>query len=76
VVRTVISIEEDDKKWLDARAEAEGVPMTELIRRAIRLLRAQTGSEYRTWTELHDATSGTWRRGDGLAWQRKLRREW
>lgn len=76
MVRTVISIDEDDKRWLDARAEAEGVPMTELIRRAVRLLRAQTGAETRTWQELHEATSGIWRRGDGLAWQRKLRREW
>lgn len=76
MVRTVISIEEADKKWLDERAEAEGVPMTELIRRAIRLLRAQAGSETRSWEELHEATRGTWKNGDGLAWQRKLRREW
>ena len=28
MVRTVVSLDEKDKRWLDERAAAEGVPMT------------------------------------------------
>lgn len=74
MVRTVISLDEDDKRWLDARANDEGVPMTELVRRAVRRFREVESAP--TFDELIDAARGTWRHGDGLAWQRALRGEW
>lgn len=76
MVRTVISLDEDDKRWLDRRAKEEGVPMTELIRRAVRLLRSLAPSEHRSLDDLLHATAGLWRRGDGLRYQERLRREW
>jgi len=76
MVRTVISLEAKEKLWLDRAARAEGVPMTELIRRAVRLLREQSRRERPNLDELLDATSGSFKLGDGLTYQRKVRREW
>ncbi|HEX4826544.1 MAG TPA: ribbon-helix-helix protein, CopG family [Candidatus Polarisedimenticolaceae bacterium] len=76
MVRTVISLEQKDKRWLDKTAASEGVPMTELIRRAVRLLRDQTRRERPQLDDLLDATSGSWKLVDGLSYQRKMRREW
>ena len=39
MTRTVISLPEDDKRWLDEQAATAGVPMTALIREAVKLLR-------------------------------------
>ncbi len=76
MVRTVISLDEQDKEWLDQRAAQEGVPMTELVRRAVRLLRTHADRDDPPLTELLRSTSRTWRHGDGLAYQRRLRDEW
>lgn len=75
MVRTVISLDEDDKAWLDERARQEGVPMTELLRRAVRLLRSTPEGEPTT-EELLEQTRGLWRGGDGLDHQERLRDEW
>lgn len=76
MVRTVISLEDDDKRWLDKRAQKEGVPMTELIRRAVRLLRQQSRREAPGLEDLLTRTAGVWKNGDGLEYQRTTRREW
>jgi hypothetical protein len=76
VPRTVVSLEEDDKRWLDERAKQEGVPMTELVRRAVRRLRAEEGSPSGRLGRLLKQTRGIWKRGDGLRYQIALRREW
>jgi len=76
MVRTVISLEAKEKLWLDRAARAEGVPMTELIRRAVRLLREQSRRERPNLDDLLDATAGSFKLGDGLTYQRKVRREW
>ena len=47
--------------------------MTELVREAIRRLRRQ---EELSFEELLGRTSGLWRKGDGLSYQRRLRKEW
>jgi len=41
MVRTLISLDTEDKAWLDRVARAEGVPMTKLVRRAIHRLRKE-----------------------------------
>ena len=76
MVRTVISLDEQDKDWLDRRAAEEGVPMTALVRRAVQLLRAHADRDDPPLEELLASTRGTWRHGDGLAYQRRLRDEW
>ncbi len=76
MVRTVISLDEDDKTWLDREAKRENIPMTELIRRAVRAMRKQKELEEITLETLLQNTSSTWTHGDGLKWQSKLREEW
>ena len=79
MVRTVIAIDERDKAWLDRQAAREGVPMTELVRRAIRVLRAN-GAEIPgpalSLDESLQLTTGIWRGPDGLEHQERLRDEW
>ena len=76
MVRTVVSLEEDDKRWLDERAQKEGVPMTELIRRGVRLLRGESRRTRPGLSDLLERTVGVWKHGDGLKYQEKMRREW
>lgn len=76
VKRTLISLEDRDKEWLDAAAAREGAPATELVRRAVKLLREREGLERQPFNEVLRRTRGLWRGGDGLAHQRKLRDEW
>ena len=73
MVRTIISLEPDDKAWLERKAEAAGLPMTELVREAIRRMRRE---EDVSFEKLLKQTRGLWRKGDGLAYQRRTREEW
>ena len=76
MVRTVISLDEEDKRWLDARARETHVSMAEIVRQAVRRLREESAREARATDELLQQTSGIWKQGDGLAYQRRLRDEW
>ena len=76
MVHTVIALDEDDKRWLDHEAAAEGVPVAEIIRRAVRLLRGQTPAMHLSLDDLLEKTRGLWKRGDGLEYQRNSRRAW
>ena len=73
MIRTIISLEPDDKSWLDRRSKESGVPMSELVRRAVRRMRQQ---EEASFEQLLDETSGLWKEGDGLDFQRRARSEW
>ena len=75
--RTLINLDPDDKAWLDREARKRHVPMTELVRRAIRSyrIREESGARPSLQTAL-SRTAGIWRNGDGLAWQTRLRDEW
>jgi hypothetical protein len=75
-VRTLISIDADDKAWLDRKAKEEHVPMTRLVRRAIKQMRKESETKPPNFDRLLRATSGIGNFGDGLTYQRKLRREW
>ncbi|MGD9582759.1 MAG: ribbon-helix-helix protein, CopG family [Lysobacterales bacterium] len=75
--KTLINLDADDKAWLDREAQRQQLPMTELVRRAVRGYRLREQS--RSAPNLGDAlarTAGLWRRGDALAWQQHLRGEW
>jgi len=76
MIRTVISLTEDDKAWLDRTASRRGVPMTEIVREAIRRLRAATGAESPELAVLLARTRGLWSGPDGLEWQEQLRDGW
>mgnify|MGYP001089396897 CR=1 FL=1 len=75
MIRTVISLDEEDKRWLDKKAAREGIPMAEMIRRAVKRLRTEE-TEAQTFDRLLRSTSGIGSGGDGLALQRRLRNEW
>lgn len=78
MIRTLISLSEEDKQWLDRRAQEEGRTMTELVRIAVRQYRKQCeqqGGEP-SLDQLLEQTSGLWRGGDGLAAQLQARDEW
>lgn len=77
MVRTIVSLDAADKAWLDDKARSESVAMTELVRRAIRRYRhAEPAVSTRRIRAALETTRGAWSRGDGLAYQRRLRREW
>jgi hypothetical protein len=73
MTRTVISLDADIKKWIDAKAAQDGVPMTELVRRALQQYRER---EEQAVERLLSETSGIWTAGDGLPYQQNLREEW
>ena len=73
MTRTVVALDGDIKLWLDQKAVAEGVPMTELVRRALRKMKDE---EQTALDRLLQETSGIWKSGDGLNYQQSLRDEW
>ena len=75
MIRTVISLEPEDKAWLDRKAREEKVPMTRLVALAIRRLRRDTERSPQLEALLRE-TRGLWKAGDGLAYQRQVRRQW
>ena len=72
--RTIITISEKDKAWPESFSKARGISMAEAVRRGIAQFKEREGKNiYRTLVE---ETGGIWKKGDGLAYQKKLRSEW
>ena len=76
MIRTVISLDEESKEWLDQQARQEHVSTAELIRTAVRKYRDEKKREALPLSDLLKQTSGIWKGRDGLAYQRRLRKEW
>ena len=76
MIRTVISLDEESKEWLDRQARAENVSTAEIIRTAVRKYRDEKKREALPLRELLRQTSGMWKGEDGLVYQRRLRKEW
>ncbi len=76
VKRTLISLEDQDKAWLDEAAAREGTAATELVRRAVKLLRERQALEQQPFSEILRRTRGLWRGADGLDYQTRIRDEW
>lgn len=77
MAKTLINLDPEDKNWLDQEARRRRVPMTELVRQAVRGFRLR--EEMAAQPSLEQAlarTAGIWQRGDGLAWQLLQRGEW
>ncbi|MHB8070002.1 MAG: hypothetical protein ACYDIC_19090 [Desulfobaccales bacterium] len=72
--RINISISDDDKLWLDVYSKVHQISVAEAIRQGIRLLKKR--ERQNTYHRLVESTSGIWKKGEGLAYQEKLRREW
>ena len=77
LVRTVISLHEEQKAWLDQQAALRCVSMASLIRQAVSefWIREQHGSAA-AFQEVLKQTAGIWQAGDGLEDQRRIRKEW
>jgi type III secretory pathway component EscU len=73
--RIVISLNDAEKDRLTRLAEAERVPITEIVHRASALYRRQSG-EHPNFDGLLERSRGLWREGDGLSYQRRIRDEW
>ena len=76
MIRTIISLDPDDKQWLDRKAEEENATMTQLVRRAIRRYREECEANAPSLERLLEETSGIWKGKDGLEHQLRLRQEW
>jgi len=78
MIRTLISLDEEDKTWLDRRAKEEGLTMTQLVRMAVKRYREQceTSAGEPSLEQALRRTAGLRRGGDGLAWQQEIRGEW
>jgi hypothetical protein len=76
MIRTIISLDEESKKWLDQQAREENISTAELIRTAVRKYRDEKRREALPMKDLLKQTSGIWKQGDGLTYQRRLRKEW
>jgi len=78
MVRTLISLDEDDKRWLDRQAKEGHTTMTEVVRQAIRSYRLRgrpSKGQKPTYKEILEMTKGTWTQGDALEYVRKIRAE-
>jgi len=72
--RTIITISEQEKRWLAAYSGLHGVSLAEAVRRGIACLQVAEGQD--TYRQIVTSTAGIWNRGDGLDYQRQIRSEW
>ena len=69
MVRTVVSLDPEDKAWLDGKARETGKSMTAIVREAVARYRADDARRRKApLAVLLERTSGIWKHGDGLAW--------
>lgn len=78
MTRILADLPEDDLKWLDASAAAQGRSRASLVREAVSSYRAQaTPNNDLAWL---DQAFGIWKDrtdiGDAVAWQRRERASW
>ena len=72
--RTIITISDEEKRWLKSYSQMHRVSLAEAIRKGITCLKSVEGE--RTYKALVEETKGLWSRGDGLDYQKRLRSEW
>lgn len=73
-MRTLVDLPDDDVDWLDRKAASEGKSRAAVVREAVSQFRANEGRKgieryFGLWKDREDV-------GDGLSYQRRLRREW
>ena len=73
-VRTIITLSEEDKRWLESYSSLHHVSVAEAIRQGIRKLKdAEQLENYRA---LVLNSKGLWKKEVGLDYQEKIRAEW
>jgi hypothetical protein len=73
MTRLILSLDEREKSWLKRRSQETGESIAQIIRQAVQQLEE---ADQRSLDETLAATRGLWRKGDGLQYQRRIRREW
>jgi hypothetical protein len=72
--RTIITLSEEDKRWLESYSSLHRVSVAEAIRQGIRKLKeAELFENYQTIVQ---NSKGLWKKGDGLDYQKAIRAEW
>lgn len=72
--RTIITISDQEKRWLINYTKMHGISMAEAIRRGIACLK--TSQSLASYQKIVSDTKGIWLKGDGLKYQEQLRSEW
>lgn len=72
--RTIITLPEEDKVWLESYSKAYRISVAEAIRQGIKRLKESMSES--TYNTLVQNTRGIWKKGDGLKYQEKMRSEW
>lgn len=72
--RTIITVSDEDKLWLENYSRSCGISMAEAIRRGIARLKIEEGQS--TYESIVRRTRGIWQKAEGLEYQKKLRNEW
>lgn len=73
MTRMILSLEDQDKVWLEREAAQRGISMAEVVRLSLRSMQNRKDDSF---DKALKKTSGIWRAGDGLKYQRKIRQEW
>ncbi len=77
MIRTIISLDNDEKKWLDRMAKKKHVSMAHIIRTAIYEYRKKYKDNMPTDLDaLLSQTKNIWENKDGLEYQSEIRHEW
>jgi hypothetical protein len=80
MIRTVISLEAEDKQWLEEQAKINQTTFGEIVRQAVKRMRLEEHPDRQiksTSFELTlSKTQGIWQGEDGLNFQQSLREEW
>lgn len=76
MIRTVISLDPEDKQWLDRKAKESQTTLAALIRQAVKQMRRQEEAKSPSFEQLLKSTKGLWKGGDGLVYQESIRDEW
>ena len=72
--RTIITLPEEDKQWLQSYSRVHGISLAEAVRQGVQKLRmAEQQDLYRS---IVDSTKGIWKKGNGLEYQESIRSEW
>jgi hypothetical protein len=72
--RIIITIPDEDKLWLDVYTKVNKISLAEAIRQGVNQLKQ--GQRQKTYQRLVESTHGIWKKGNGLAYQGKMRDEW
>lgn len=74
--RILISLSKQDKSWLHQQAKRYHLSTAEVVRRAIHRYQEKIPRNINTLETLLAQTKGIWGKGDGLVYQRRIRKEW